>query len=280
MPQRRATTGRSQEPRARFIEELRLLRDERQLTFRALAAQVGWDPTLFSKMEKGQSLGGPETVAALDTFYGTGDKLLTLWELAKADPTQFKERYWQYMSLEARAVSMWHYAASNLPGVLQTSEYAAELLQQGGLSGAELESQVAARTGRRELLLADGAPHFRTILSETVLHSPLRDPDAWRAQLSHLLAMGERSNVIVQVLPLSAGLHALTNTDAMFLRDAEGRTFAWVETGYSGELVQEPTAVEVLQFRYDRVRDLALSPDESREFIKRMLEEAPCEPSI
>lgn len=219
-------------------------------------------------------------MAALDTFYGTGDKLLTLWELAKADPTQFKERYWQYMSLEARAVSMWHYAASNLPGVLQTSEYAAELLQQGGLSGAELESQVAARMGRRELLLADGAPHFRTILSETVLHSPLRDPDAWRAQLSHLLAMGERSNVIVQVLPLSAGLHALTNTDAMFLRDAEGRTFAWVETGYSGELVQEPTAVEVLQFRYDRVRDLALSPDESREFIKRMLEEAPCEPSI
>lgn len=230
-------------------------------------------------MEKGQSLGGPETVVALDTFYGTGDKLLTLWELAKADPTQFKERYREYMLLEAGAVSMWHYAASNLPGVLQTPEYAAELLEQGGLTGAALEAQVAARMGRRELLLMDGAPQFRTILSETVLRSPLSAPEAWRTQLSHLLEVMKRPNVTIQVLPLASGLHGLSNTDAMFLRGADGRTVVWIETGYSGELAQEATAVEALQLRYDRVRDLALSPDRSREFIKRMLEEAPCEPS-
>ncbi|MFK0140353.1 DUF5753 domain-containing protein [Streptomyces murinus] len=279
MPQRRAITGRSQEPRARFAEELRLLREERHLTFRALAAQVGWDPTLFSKMEKGQSLGGPETVVALDTFYGTGDKLLTLWELAKADPTQFKERYREYMLREAGAASMWQFAPSVIHGLLQTPEYARELLKQGGQFGAELETQVAARMGRCELLYADGAPQFRTIVSETVLRSPLRDLGAWRAQLSHLLETGERPNVIIQVMPLSVGLHGLTNTDTMFLRDVGGRTVAWVETGYAGELVQEATAVETLQLRYDRVRDLALSPDRSREFIKRMLEEAPCEPS-
>ncbi|MFH7336989.1 DUF5753 domain-containing protein [Streptomyces hygroscopicus] len=279
MPQRRAITGRSQEPRARFAEELRLLRAERRLSLRALADLVGWDASLFGKMEKGQTLGGPEVVMALDTFCGTGDKLLTLWELAMADPAQFRERYREYMLLEAGAVSMWHYAASNLPGVLQTPEYAAELLKQGGLSGADLDAQVAARMGRRELLLADGAPQFRTILSETVLRSPLPDSGAWREQLSHLLAMGERPNVIIQVLLWSSGLHGLTNTDAMFLRGAEGRTVAWIETGYSGELVQEPTAVEALQLRYDRVRDMALSPGESREFIKRMLEEAPCGPS-
>ncbi|MCE3035159.1 MULTISPECIES: DUF5753 domain-containing protein [Streptomyces] len=279
MPQRRAITGRSQEPRARFAEELRLLREERHLTFRALAAQVGWDPTLFSKMEKGQSLGGPETVVALDTFYGTGDKLLTLWELAKADPTQFMERYRLYMMLEAGAVSMWQYSPCIVPGLLQTSEYATELLKQGGLSGTDLDGQVAARMGRRELLLTDGGPQFRAIISETVLRSPLRDPAAWRAQLSHLLAMTVRPNVIIQVLPLSTGLHGLTNTHTMFLRGAEGRTVAWIETGQSGELIQETQAVEVLQLQYDRVRDLAPSPDRSREFIKRMLEEAPCEPS-
>ena len=279
MPQRRAITGRSQEPRARFAEELRLLREERHLTFRALAAQVGWDPTLFSKMEKGQSLGGPETVVALDTFYGTGDKLLTLWELAKADPTQFKERYREYMLREAGAVSMWQYSPCIIPGLLQTPEYAAELLKQGGLKGDALDAQVAARMGRREPLLTDDGPHFRAILSEMVLRSPLCDPDAWRAVLSHLLAMTEYPNVIIQVLSSSVGLHGLTITLVMFLRGAEGRTVAWVETGYSGELVQETQAVEALQLRYDRVRDLALSPDRSREFIKRMLEEAPCEPS-
>ncbi|MEU3896443.1 helix-turn-helix transcriptional regulator [Streptomyces sp. NPDC045251] len=279
MPQRRAITGRSQEPRARFAEELRLLRQGRGVSLRGMAEAVGWDASQFGKMENGHTLGGPEIVEALDQYYGTGGMLLTLWELAVADPTQFKERYRRYMVLEAEAVSMWQYSPSIVHGLLQTPEYAAELLKEGGLAGAELEAQVAARVGRCELLLAPGGPQFHTIVSETVLRSPLRDRSEWRAQLSHLAAMGERANVIVQVLPWTAGLHGLTNTDVMFLRGPEGRTVAWVETGYSGELVQETTPVEQLQLRYDRVRDLALSPEGSRQFIGRMLEEASCESS-
>ncbi|MBU6532920.1 helix-turn-helix domain-containing protein [Streptomyces sp. NPDC057245] len=278
MPQRRAITGRSQEPRARFAEELRLLRQTRGVSLRGMAEAVGWDASQFGKMENGHTLGGPEIVEALDQYYGTGGMLLTLWELAVADPTQFKERYRRYMVLEAEAVSMWQYSPSIVPGLLQTPEYAAELLRQGGQTGVELDKQVAARMGRRERLLAEGGPQFRAILSETVLHSALRSPAEWRAQLRHLLVMGERPNICVQVVPWSAGLHALTNTHTMFLHGA-GRIVAWVETGYSGELVQETTAVDQLQLRYDRVRDTALSPGASREFIGRMLEEAPCETS-
>ncbi|MFE1878563.1 helix-turn-helix domain-containing protein [Streptomyces diastatochromogenes] len=279
MPQRRAITGRSQEPRLRFAEELRLLRAERGVSLRGLADVVGWDASQFGKMENGHTLGGPEVVQALDQYYGTNGMLLTLWELAVADPTQFKERYRRYMVLEAEAVSMWQYSPGIMPGLLQTPEYAAELLQQGGLMDAELEKQVAARMGRREALLTEGGPQFRAILSETVLRTPLRDLGQWQAQLRHLLTMGERASVTVQVLPEAKGLHGLTDTDTMFLHHA-GRIVAWVETGYSGELVQESTAVDQLQLRYDRVRDLALTPDKSREFIERMLEEAPCEPSI
>ncbi|MGW5009131.1 helix-turn-helix domain-containing protein [Streptomyces parvulus] len=278
MPQRRAITGRSQEPRARFAEELRLLRHGRGVSLRGVAEAVGWDASQFGKMENGHTLGGPEIVEALDQYYGTSGMLLTLWELAVADPTQFKERYRRYMVLEAEAVSMWQYSPSIVPRLLQTRGYAAELLSQGGLSGAELEKQVLARMGRREPLLAEGGPQFRALLSETVLCSTLRSPAEWRAQLRHLLAMGERTNISIQVVPCAAGLHALTNTDAMFLHRS-GRIVAWVETGYSGELVQETTEVDQLQLRYDRVRDAALSPGESREFIERMLEEAPCEPS-
>ncbi|MYR55536.1 helix-turn-helix domain-containing protein [Streptomyces sp. SID625] len=278
MPPRRVITGRSQEPRQRFAEELRLLRAAKGDSLRELGEKVGWDWSLFGKMENSHTLGSPEVVQALDQYYGTPGLLLALWELAMADPTQFKERYRRYMVLEAEAVSMWHYATSNLPGVLQTPEYARELLRAGGLKGEELDAQVEARMGRRELLLTDSAPQFRTLLSETVLRTPLQDAGEWHAQLEHLDAMGHRLNVIVQVLPWSAGLHGLSNTDTMFLRGSNGQTVAWVETGYSGELVQETAAVERLQLRYDRVRDLALSPGESRQFIERMLEEAPCEP--
>lgn len=279
MPQRRVVTGRSHEPRARFAEELRLLRAGKGVSLRELAEELGWDASTLGKMESGRSLGSPEIVEALGQYYGTSELLLALWELAVADLTPFKERYRAYMQLEADAVSMWHYASANLPGVLQSPAYARELLAAGGLEGDELNAQVEARLGRAELLVEEDAPYFRTILSEAVLRTPLRDRGEWRAQLEHLLHMSERPNVTIQVMPFSSGPHALMNTDVWFLRGFDGRTVAWVETGYSGELIEKAREVDRLQLRYDLVRDSALSPDESRELIRQVWEEAQCEPS-
>ncbi|PVC65180.1 helix-turn-helix transcriptional regulator [Streptomyces sp. CS081A] len=280
MPARRAVTGRSQEPRKRFAEELRSLRAERGLTLRKLGDVAGWDWSLFSKMENGETLGGPEVVRALDQYYGTPGLLLTLWELALGDPTQFKEQYRRYLTLEAEAISLWHYAPYLLPGLLQTKAYAHTLLGWGSFKGDELTRQIEARLGRRALLEGEESPSFRTILSETVLLTPLPDRAQWQEQLEHLLAAVERRNVTIQVVLHSAGLHPLGGTDVMFLKPTDGRTVAWVETSHSGQVVEETAAVDRLQIRYDFVRDLALSPADSRKFIMKTLEEASCEPSI
>ncbi|OLZ71406.1 transcriptional regulator [Streptomyces sp. IMTB 2501] len=278
MPQRRVVTGRSQEPRVRFTEELRLLRTERGLSLRKLAEEVGWDASQFGKMESGRTLGSPEVVQALDQHYGTPGLLLAMWELAAADPTQFREQYRRYMLLEAEAISLWHYAVSAPPGLLQTAGYAREALAVGWIKGPELEQQVEARVGRRQLLEGDDPPLFRVILSEAVLRTSLRDEKAWRDQLENLVEAAERPNITLQVLPFSAGPHGLMNTAVMFLRLPGGRTVAYSENDLRGELVEEDTSVELLQRRYDAMRDLALSPAESRKFILRMLEEMPCEP--
>ncbi|WP_399886379.1 helix-turn-helix domain-containing protein [Streptomyces sp. BBFR51] len=280
MPQRRAITGRSQEPRARFAEELRLLRHGRGVSLRGMAEAVGWDASQFGKMENGHTLGGPEIVEALDQYYGTGGMLLTLWELAVADPTQFREQYRRYMILEAEAISLWHYAVSAPPGLLQTAGYAREALAVGWLKGPELEQQVEARLGRRQLLDGEAPPPFRVILSEAVLRTSLRDVEAWREQLAHLAEMAGRPGITLQVLQFRAGPHGLMNTAVKFLRLPNGRVVAYTENDLRGELVEENASVELLQRRYDAMRDLALSPAESREFILRTLEEAPCEPSI
>ncbi|MFF8321501.1 helix-turn-helix domain-containing protein [Streptomyces bobili] len=279
MPQRRVVTGRSQEPRQRFAEELRTLRAGSGTSLRALGERLGWDWSLFGKMEKGETLGSPEVVQALDTHYGTPGLLLALWELAAGDHTQFKERYRRYMTLEAEAVSLWHFAVSVLPGLLQTPGYAREVLAAGGLKGKELEQQVEARMGRRELLEGEDAPPFRTILSEAVLRTPLRDVGEWRGQLEYLRAAAERTDVTVHVLLQSAGPHGLMSADMWYLLLPEGRTVAYTENGYRGELIEESSSVVRLQNTYDAVRDLALTPAESRKFILRMLEEAPCDPS-
>ncbi|MFJ8995983.1 helix-turn-helix domain-containing protein [Streptomyces sp. NPDC102279] len=279
MPQRRVVTGRSQEPRQRFAEELRTLRVASGASLRALGERLGWDWSLFGKMEKGETLGSPEVVQALDQHYGTPGLLLALWELAAGDHTQFRERYRRYMALEAEAVSLWHFAVSVLPGLLQTPGYAREVLAAGGLKGKELDQQVEARMGRRELLEGEDAPPFRTILSEAVLRTPLRDAAEWRRQLEHLGEAAERTQVTVHVLLQSAGLHGLVSADMWYLLLPEGRTVAYTENGYRGELIEEAGPVVRLQKTYDAVRDLALSPVESRKFILQMLEEVTCDPS-
>ncbi|MET7682698.1 helix-turn-helix transcriptional regulator [Streptomyces sp. NPDC005423] len=277
MPPRRMVTGRSQEPRRRYAEELRSLRAEHGLSLRQLAEVVGWDPSLFGKLESGATLGSPEVAQALDQYYGTPGLLLALWELAVGDPTQFKEQYRRYMAFEAEAVSLWHYAASAPPGLLQTAGYAREALAAGGAKGKELEQQVEARTGRRKLLEGEEAPPFRAVLSEAVLHMGLRDRRAWREQLGFLAEMAERPNITLHVLPFGSGVHGLTNTGVMFLRLLDGRTVAYAENDVRGELLEEASRVERLQRTYDAVRDLALSPAESLQLILRMLEEVPCQ---
>ncbi|MCF1511228.1 helix-turn-helix domain-containing protein [Streptomyces glomeratus] len=279
MPPRRVITGRSQEPRKRFAEELRLLRTERGESLRKLGEVLGWDWSLFGKMESGQTLGSPEVVQALDQHYGTPGLLLALWELAVGDPTQFKEQYRRYMVLEAEAVNLWHFGVSTVHGLLQTEGYAYEVLALGGAKGQELDQQVEARTGRRELLEGEDAPPLRALLAEAVLRTPLRDEAVWRKQLEYLMEVSGRPNITLQVLPQGVGLHGLVSTDVMFLRLLDGKTVAYTENAHRGELIEENSSVERLQRAYDAMRDLALSPAESRKFILRMLEEVPCEPS-
>ncbi|MGY0070405.1 helix-turn-helix domain-containing protein [Streptomyces sp. QTS137] len=278
MSQRRVVTSRSQEPRQRFAEELRRLRAQKGVSLRQLGERLGWDWSLFGKMEKGDTLGSPEVAQALDQYYGAPGMLLALWELAAGDHTQFREQYRRYMALEAQAVSLWHFAVSVVPGLLQTEGYAREVLAAGGIKGAELERQVKARTGRRELLEGKDAPRFRTILSEAVLRTALLDASEWRGQLEYLTEMSERPNIVVQVLPFSAGPYGLDSTDVWFLRLPQGRTVAYTENAHRGDLIEDNTAVEKLQGAYDAVRDLALTPAESRKFALSLLEEVPCEP--
>lgn len=273
MPPRRALSGRSQQPRSRYLEEVRSLRRAKDVSLRRLAESLGWDSSTLGKLETGKTLGGPELAQALDDYYGVHGALVALWELANADPAQFKERYRVFMALEAEATAIHKYSPCVVPGLLQAEPYARQVLALGGLlPGPDLDQQVEARTARHALLSGDTPPEFRAILDEAVLSRPLPDAAAWRAQLRHLLDTAEHPHVTVQVLPFSAGLREMSNTDTSFLRLPAGGTVAWVETGYNGELVQEIGEVEQLQVRYDRLRDHALTPRASADLISRILE--------
>ncbi|KND31496.1 helix-turn-helix domain-containing protein [Streptomyces acidiscabies] len=279
MARRRPVTGMSQEPRERFRQVIKEHREKRKLSFRELAKRLGWDQSLLSRLESGATIGSPQVAIGLDTFYGTTPLILTLWELAAADPEQYKAQYRPYMKYEAQAIALWHYGDGVLHGLLQTREYARELLMMGGYRDAELEQQVESRMNRRAVLEGEGAPDFRAILSEAVLRNVLRDPQEWRRQLEYLLEVMEYPNVTLYVLPFGVGLHGLPDTAVTFLKLPDGRVVANMENAVRSELIEDANGVAELQRRYDAIRDMAKNPAESRSFILRLLEEVPCDPS-
>ncbi|MFD9904823.1 DUF5753 domain-containing protein [Streptomyces sp. NPDC059063] len=279
MPPRRTASDRSQSARARYAQELALLRSEKGVSLRVLGDAVRADHTHLSHMEHGRSIGGPELARELDLYYGT-THLIILWEAAAHDPSRFREQYQTYMTLEAQALGLQQYAPSIMPGLLQTEAYARTLLRAAGPADEDaLTEDVVARMDRQDILSrTDDQPEFRAILDEAVLRRPLADPKEWHEQLAHLHQVAELPNVTLQVVLSSVGLHGLTNTDTTFLYLPDGRTLAYVETGYSGALVEDARNVDRLRRSYDHLRDIALSPRKSSDVITQHMEDTPCEP--
>ncbi|MEU3086439.1 helix-turn-helix domain-containing protein [Streptomyces massasporeus] len=268
--------GERESGRAALGRTLRFLRDQAGKSLGQLAEDTGYDKSYLSRLEKGERLSKRAVMEDLDSYYGSGDLLVREWRDARREV--IKDKYKAFMDLEATAQIMWMFQL-RVPGLLQTEDYARAVLS--GLSGAqttagnseEVEEQVAARMGRQELLFRESAPDVRVILDEVALRRPVPEVKVWAEQLSHLLDAAALTNVAIQVLPFTAGVHDLMDSHLWLFWQRVGDPVAWTEGIGFGELITEADKVLRIRLSYDRVRDAALTPAESTAFIKRLLEE-------
>ncbi len=275
MAARRSESNQVAPARRKYMDELLLLREESGMSLSQLSEKAKFDRSYLNKLERGERLGDLATARRLDEVYGTRRSLQNLWLLAKDDV--FLGRYQRYMYLESLARVIQMYVPQTIPGLLQTQEYARELLWATPHRPDEegrLEEQFAVRMSRQEILRRNESPaHLRVVLDEAALRRPLRDRDAWQGQLERLLEDARRPNVSLQVLLFDAGVHDLLDGSLMILWLPDGTSAAYLESAKSGEVIEEPDEVEQLKLSYDRLRDLALSPEDSLEFIRSLVKD-------
>ncbi|MFF4404375.1 helix-turn-helix transcriptional regulator [Streptomyces sp. NPDC001404] len=256
-----------------LADELARLREESGKSLGDLADETTYDRAYLHKLEKGDRIGSPDVIKALDRVYGTGNHLILLWELATEDA--IADKYKRFMGLEREATARYQYVASTVPGLLQTEEYAREVLQAAQpRSEDEVEELVVARLARQEWLRREDLPPYRVILDEAALRRTPREGKAWEGQLAHLHDVAMMPNITIQVMPFSAGLHGLVGTSLTLLWLPDGTSVAYMEGAFSGELVEDPEAVGRMRLAYDLVRDEAFSPRESVAFIRHLTEDA------
>lgn len=266
--------GQAESGRAVLGRTLRFLREKEGKSLGQLADESGYDKSYLSRLESGERLSKVTVMEDLDGYYGAGDLLVSLWKVARIDA--FKDKYKEFMRLETTARVM-HKYTPNVPGLMQTEDFAREVLSKPQTTEQDhdaVEEQVAARLGRQLLLSKRLAPSVRFVIDELAFRRPAAGSETWDGQLMHIEAAAQQPNVVVQVLPFSAGIHDLMGKGSLtLLWQGDGSAVAYTEGDSGGLLMDDPDDVLHHRLSYDRLRDLALSPSDSLTFIRDVLEE-------
>jgi len=114
--------------------------------------------------------------------------------------------------LEARATRIGEFQPAFIPGLLQTAQYARELLYawaidaaQGaiGLNTADVDRMVEARMDRQQILYQPGK-QIKQVVLEGALYTRVCSPETLAGQLDRLIALTSLPNVEFGIVPFSA----------------------------------------------------------------------------
>ncbi|WP_243742514.1 helix-turn-helix domain-containing protein [Actinorugispora endophytica] len=267
--------------RSRLAEALRVLRLDSGHSGEQLAAALGWSQSKVSKIERARtrpSVRDAESWARV--CEADAAALARVSELAEA--ALVEARHWRVVhrgglasvqreigAVEGRAALVRSFQPALVPGLLQTAEYARQVLKLADVSGrGDVPAAVAERLKRQEALYREGS-RFEFVITEAALRWHAEDLVALVPQFDRLLSLGTLPNVRIQVLPLDASSGQVQSHGFLLYEESEEPRVI-VET-YTREIVLTDSD-EVLSYRtiHQRFVERALSETESRDFLQAL----------
>ncbi|MCX4745762.1 helix-turn-helix transcriptional regulator [Kitasatospora sp. NBC_01287] len=251
------------------------------------AERIGCHRTKINRIENarlGISLG---ELRDLLTFYGQEDpaQVDEMVSLARRgrEPGWVRRAsiarpsYADFIDYEETANYIRSYETSLVAGLLQTPDYAREVIQAAPstLGPDAVEAMVTARMERQEVLKRADPPRLCVIEGEAALRLQVGGPSVMRRQLDHLEMMAHHPSVELQVVPDRAGAHAgLFGAFVMFAFPNPAFSDVVCVEHRTGTLYME-TPEETAEYTliFDSLRTIALSPADSLDLIARIRQE-------
>ncbi|WP_460302471.1 DUF5753 domain-containing protein [Actinocorallia aurea] len=221
----------------------------------------------YTGWENQRVLPDDENCVALDGFFDTGVYLQNLREQCRREhvASWFKV----FSGYENGCRELRGYEPSYIPGVLQTEGYIR------AIAGAKPvdEALLAKRLSRKEKLIRPENPaHLFAVIDEAALVRTWRRPDAIGEQLAHLLEMGARPNIHIQVTRLNVPAHDGARGALAIATMPDRRRVGWVEAQFGGRLIQDEGEIFDLALLFDEIRGVALSEEASLAYIEQIME--------
>lgn len=255
-----------------FGGELARARHRAGLTQEQLAEKLNYSRGTVANVETAQRPPHRELAARCDEILETDGLLMRAWKMVSRESVPAKYR--GFVEEEERAKTIHTYEQTFPPGLLQTQDYARELLAGVRMAhDSHVDTQVEARLRRQEILHRTEPPRLRAVIDEAALRRRVGSTSILHTQLQHILDMGKMRHVTIQVMPFSAGAHAALNGQMTIFDRLDGHPVLYYEGPIGGQIISDAGIVSEAVDRMDVLRAQALSPDESLAMIGRIMEE-------
>lgn len=237
----------------------------------SLAKAVPMSESLIRHWEAERRIPKPDYLARVEVILGTGGWLVRIRENLVSAPVPL-EWFGKWPKVEDRSSSLWSVETTVIPGLLQTKEYATEVLR-AAHHRADTEEMLSSRLERQNVLGKDDPPVFVCLVQESVLNNMVGNPAIMVDQLEHIAEMIEREKVIFQIIPHRAKSGALLIAPFVIAHvDGEGDV-AYVDNQLSGEVVEDVEGIARLRRMFDELRADAMNRNDSLDHVRRMAEE-------
>ncbi|MEV5018035.1 helix-turn-helix domain-containing protein [Streptomyces sp. NPDC053780] len=254
-----------------FGQTLKTLRTRAGLEREEFGRRIGYSASTVASYEQGRRIPSPRTIERADEVLDAGG-LLTVWK-EQVERAQYPVFFQGMAKLEKEAVELLAYDTHVLNGLLQTEEYTRAVLdmRRPVLDQETVEQRVVARVARQDIFSRWPAPLLSFVLEEAALRHPWGGSAVHRGQLEHLLLVGEKQNVELQVMPTDREYNAGVDGAFTVITRRDGMRFVYTEAQGTSALQTDPEQTTLAAARYGIIRSQALPSRESHDFLEGLL---------
>ncbi|MFG2900348.1 helix-turn-helix domain-containing protein [Streptomyces zaomyceticus] len=258
---------------AAFGQSLKTLRTRAGMEREEFGKRLGYSASTIASFEQGRRIPPPRAIDRSDEVLDAGG-LLKVWK-DQLERAQYPAFFQGMAQLEKQAIELLAYDTLVVNGLLQTEEYTRALLnnRRPPLDVETIEQRVTARLARQEIFDRHPAPFLSFVMCESVLRRKFGGRLVWRGQLEHLLLVGQRRNVELQVMPLDCEENTGVDGPFTVITREDGKRFVYAEAQGASVLETDPKPAVLAAARYGIIRSQALTPRESLAFIEKLLGE-------
>ncbi|MFJ5883016.1 helix-turn-helix domain-containing protein [Kitasatospora cineracea] len=281
MPPRMSPTVRQQ----RLGIELRKMRTQADMTPRAMAAELGTDLPKISQMESGKAgisaerlrswaaaskCDNPELVDALVAM--AQDRGRHWWDEYRG---KLSTGFLDTAEMEWHSTGSVSWATTYIPGLLQTTAYASAVFARvrPPLPRHEIDIRTAFRIQRQSLGVGGEKP-CTAFIHEAALRMQFGGASVLLVQLDSLLEDSERPNVVVRAIPFEVDTFPGAGENFRLIAGTvPGLDTVQIDLTWETQFIHTEAELNTYRKMITEVGEVALSPQESRDFIRRIARE-------